>query len=1509
MKKILSALPALLALATPAALNANTPHDFTAWPTRVVITFSGYAGQETLADFPALIRFDSEAVECMLPGAPDLRFSDDTGNLLSHEIDTWDDNSETWLVWVRVPALDSDTQIIAYFGNTSAEPLENPEDTWDEWFMAVQHFSDPDGHTVTNSTANGPTADIKPASTGQRTGNGAIGRAINLSSPGNGAGITFGVNDGPTPSSPSHLQPGNTWTASVWFNGIKTDSSHRTLLRGSQNHHALLQNSGDYDLGSWFNDPGGGFQYTALSGAPTRLSDGNAWRLLTVVGTGTSPNIGGNSETRFYLDGALIGVGNYNSMDSISHIGCWEGSQQFADFLDEVRVSNTARSADWIQAEYDTVAVPGFAAQGPVQKGAEPIVAAQSATHIRSVSANANGSLVHLGEGAAEADVYVYWSTNNTPGGPLEWGCAPKVLNGMGTGLFHFELDNLLPGTEYQYCFFATNTTDGAWSKTVLFKTRGSLADIEMLGAEDGLLYAAVDVFLDWAGETDAAGILLLYGTNNWGGVADAWLNDPGHLFVFRDGCGVGEHSFILPVPPADTPYFCRAFAINPFGTNAAPEGVVFNSLFALTSGLPRDWVWSGKLSTQWSNPGNWVNASTLLPPAHISELDGQNLLLGPGPFLPLDQNITGLAVNEMQVAALTRSFAVTGEGFLVTNRFNCGHSAGGVFEISFYNDIEIASDGGPWLVADSLLLSFHGTLSETPGVPKTFVYHSYLWDGATVHFYGPVLFSGGIASRVHFHHPDAVGKPANPANPAFYAGVHAFHLPAGMEDCEYDLPVENGFSGGHSVVIADKVMVVLNAPLTHDAAHSINVNGNGILVLNAADHPGTGGINLHSGLVIIKGELPPGGMFNHTYGSIDLDGQDLLGRDLVNYMYDGYNMDGYYRNQNPDRESTVSGNLVNEGQRWSWQFGGVGKMRFTGDVVDGGRFVKTGPGTLTLAGAFLNDNQAPTHVMGGTLVLDHSATNAAKIGTGYMSLAGNVALLGNALEDTVQTVGNLDIGVSDNHAGYNRARVSIEGRGGRSATFRFGGLYLAGGPWDTGATVDFAPGDKGFILSKAENNPVLNTFPARVTFKGESFARVPDGPPDLEGYRAVEPLPDGAYLPDFAAAQTNSFVDIALDTATLANVPAFNETWIAALRFSANAAVTLTLDHPLRLLGEQPSYSLVPDGNDPAITNFQYNTHGYSIGGILVTPNVGDNEVVIDGPHYLNQRGDSGIVIHQYNTNAALVLNAPVSASTLIKTGPGELVINHPSTFFWARFYLYEGALSFSEPRDFYSWLLLGDATLRFTGPGHVSPVQIGLGGFGVVEASGGGPLVLAAHPVTFTPSGPGGGNRLLTLSGETEGVVEGELQLYGGRLRKRGPGTWTLTETSHSPRIIWGAEIFEGLLVLNGTLGYDVTVHAGGTLSGTGRVHRDLIVKNGGALSLDPNAEKLLEVGKNLVIENGAKITLPKKLPTAFTPVLKVNGNITGEFEKPYYAHVDYANGRVSVRYRPTGTLLMVR
>lgn len=96
---------------------------------QVPITVSGYAGETTLTDFPILVTLATDAPAgfghslCAADGA-DIRFADADGNLVPHEIESWNPSGTSY-VWVKVPSLaGTATALTMYFG---ADDPEHPD--------------------------------------------------------------------------------------------------------------------------------------------------------------------------------------------------------------------------------------------------------------------------------------------------------------------------------------------------------------------------------------------------------------------------------------------------------------------------------------------------------------------------------------------------------------------------------------------------------------------------------------------------------------------------------------------------------------------------------------------------------------------------------------------------------------------------------------------------------------------------------------------------------------------------------------------------------------------------------------------------------------------------------------------------------------------------------------------------------------------------------------------------------------------------------------------------------------------------------------------------------------------------------------------------------------------------------------------------------------------------------------------------------------------------------------
>ncbi len=358
LRSLLSAT-ALLSLLAPAARAIQL--DISAFDWRVPITVSGYAGSETLADFPVLVTL-AEGVpsgfsydDCAADGS-DLRFATADGTLLSHEIETWDD-AGTSFIWVKVPFLAGTTTVFhLYYGaDANTLPTVDPTDVWTR-YAAVFHggasIADATGH-ATAITAN----DATTATTGGKAG-GVMGK-------GSTKGVAFS-----NPITSGALSAVDNVSFSGWFkkSGGTTAVVASNKGRGDWNANgfvALVEGGTYFSVGVGV-DGKGAHQGATGKGALTV----GAWGHLafsydksatTLKSYFNGDDIYSTTSARNILDQGLATWSFGGFRDNTAN--CFQGS------MDEIRFLNGTALADWIRAEYDSVNAPAsFAVLSPAER-------------------------------------------------------------------------------------------------------------------------------------------------------------------------------------------------------------------------------------------------------------------------------------------------------------------------------------------------------------------------------------------------------------------------------------------------------------------------------------------------------------------------------------------------------------------------------------------------------------------------------------------------------------------------------------------------------------------------------------------------------------------------------------------------------------------------------------------------------------------------------------------------------------------------------------------------------------------------------------------------------------------------------------------------------------------------------------------------------------------------------------------------------------------------------------
>ena len=370
LRSLLSAT-ALLSLLAPAARAIQL--DISAFDWRVPITVSGYAGSETLADFPVLVTL-AEGVpsgfsydDCAEDGA-DLRFADEGGATLFHEIETWDPDGTSY-VWVKVPSLSGMSTVLNLFYGADTNTLSavDPTGVWTR-YAAVFHG----GAAIVDATGHAPAVTPNGATTAT-----IGGMAGGVMTKGSATGVTFS-----NPITSRALSSIDRFSFSGWFKKSGGTSAVLASNKGkdewAKNGFVALVEGGNYfSVGVGVNNAGA--HQPSTNTGKGKLENGKWGHLAFSYDKSTT-------SLSSYFNGAGIfsTTSARNILDPGKSVwafgGFFDGNKNcFQGDMDEIRILNGTASADWIQAEYDSVADPAaFAVLGaavPVNLGTPRISA------------------------------------------------------------------------------------------------------------------------------------------------------------------------------------------------------------------------------------------------------------------------------------------------------------------------------------------------------------------------------------------------------------------------------------------------------------------------------------------------------------------------------------------------------------------------------------------------------------------------------------------------------------------------------------------------------------------------------------------------------------------------------------------------------------------------------------------------------------------------------------------------------------------------------------------------------------------------------------------------------------------------------------------------------------------------------------------------------------------------------------------------------------------------------
>ena len=307
------------------------------WPYRKSLRIDHTKVRANLQNFPVLVNITDPdlASKAQLDGG-DIVFTDAESNRLNHEIEFYNSTAGHLIAWVNVPLLSSTAgaRMYIYYNNLGVEDQQRPSLVWGSSYIMVQHLEELSG-TRYDSTSNGNDATLS----------GSVAKApsgrIDGADVFNGNGYER-VPGGFLPTSAITvelwLKP-SAYSPTIWTKYINTGPTTITGIYGGQSS----QTADRWTLSmSW--------DSKATSFSTGAITSGYVWNHMVITWSGTYAIAYCNGVK--IREGAVTGAPDWAG--NPLYLGSnYAGGERFDGAIDEGRISNIARSAEWVQTSYN----------------------------------------------------------------------------------------------------------------------------------------------------------------------------------------------------------------------------------------------------------------------------------------------------------------------------------------------------------------------------------------------------------------------------------------------------------------------------------------------------------------------------------------------------------------------------------------------------------------------------------------------------------------------------------------------------------------------------------------------------------------------------------------------------------------------------------------------------------------------------------------------------------------------------------------------------------------------------------------------------------------------------------------------------------------------------------------------------------------------------------------------------------------------------------------------------
>jgi len=390
------------------------------WTYKKNITINSSKVNGTQTNFPVLISMtDANLSTSAQNDGDDIVFTNTSGTKLDHEIEFYNGTTGELQAWVRIPSLSgsTDTVIQMYYGNAGASNQENVNGVWDSNFKMVQHMQETD--------IDGGAGDIKDSTS---YGNNGTTSGMNTSDQVAGqidGCLDFDGNDDHLTCGSDNSLDITALTISLWINpnSVTTSDNGFALVShrgggggGPSNYAFVIEGS-----------------YNSVNEEKLMLAGYNSgWfsvisinKIIVSQSQQISITVDSSDNYVFYINGQQNGSGtlpkslitNSNNLLRIARsqdTSSPGGNQHFNGTMDEVRISNTSRSAGWIKTEYDNQNSPStFYTVGAEEADSYPYIDFTTPTPVNDTTTSNTSIQINVSITESNLDE-IKWNWNGT---------------------------------------------------------------------------------------------------------------------------------------------------------------------------------------------------------------------------------------------------------------------------------------------------------------------------------------------------------------------------------------------------------------------------------------------------------------------------------------------------------------------------------------------------------------------------------------------------------------------------------------------------------------------------------------------------------------------------------------------------------------------------------------------------------------------------------------------------------------------------------------------------------------------------------------------------------------------------------------------------------------------------------------------------------------------------------------------------------------------------------------